>query len=253
MKYEAKPLQKGIPHRRSRECGAGWSMRSEDLWPILIRSNSRGLKIQINPPCNQRLINLIFVRMNKLYIIAGPNGAGKTTASYTILPEIFDCKEFVNADEIAKGISPFNQESVAIKAGKIMLQRIDELLENNVSFAFETTLSSKSYAPLIKEIQTKEYEVILLFLLLDSADLAVQRVKTRVAEGGHHIPEDVIRRRFEKGLNNLFNLYIPIVDKWILVNNSEEGFTIISEGTKDETVIKNQLIWNNLKQKYDGN
>lgn len=111
--------------------------------------------------------------MKKLYIIAGPNGAGKTTASYTILPEIFDCKEFVNADEIAKGISPFNPDNVGIKAGRIMLLRIQELLNNEDSFAFETALSTKSYIGLIKKAQERNYEVILLFLALDSQELAI--------------------------------------------------------------------------------
>ncbi len=191
--------------------------------------------------------------MKRLYIIAGPNGAGKTTASYTILPDIFDCNEFVNADEIAKGISPFNPEKVGVKAGRIMLQRINELLENKESFAFETTLSTKSYVGLIKKARQLNYEVILLFLALDSQELALKRVKTRVKEGGHNIPEEVIRRRFEKGLHNLFNLYIPIVDKWLLIDNSGENFEFIGEGTNVETIVKNEKIWISLKEKYHGN
>jgi predicted ABC-type ATPase len=191
--------------------------------------------------------------MKRLYIIAGPNGAGKTTASYTILPEIFDCKEFVNADEIAKGISPFNPDNVGIKAGRIMLSRIQELLDKEVSFAFETTLSTKSYTGLIKKAQEKDYEIILLFLILDSQELAIKRVQTRVQEGGHNIPKEVIKRRFKNGLNNLFNLYIPIVDKWIIIDNSGENFEVIGEGYKNETVIKNQKVWATLKDKYYGN
>ena len=191
--------------------------------------------------------------MNKLYIIAGPNGAGKTTASYTILPEIFYCSEFVNADEIARGISPFNPERVSIKAGRIMLQRIRELLDNEESFAFETTLSTKSYTELIKKAQEKEYEVILLFLALNSHELAIKRVKIRVEEGGHNIPEEVIKRRFDKGLQNLFKLYLPIVDKWIIVDNSGEKFEFIGEGSYDKTIVKNKKIWTILKDKYNGN
>ncbi len=191
--------------------------------------------------------------MNRIYIIAGPNGAGKTTASYTILPEIFECNEFVNADEIAKGISPFKPEKVALKAGRIMLERIDELINNNESFAFETTLATKSYVALIKEAKLKNYEIILLFLALDSQELALKRVKTRVKEGGHNIPEDVIKRRFEKGLYNLFNLYIPIVDKWLLVDNSGEHFEFISEGAHTEITVKNKMRWELLKEKYYGN
>ena len=191
--------------------------------------------------------------MNRIYIIAGPNGAGKTTASYTILPEIFECNEFVNADEIAKGISPFNPEKVAFKAGRIMLERIKELLDNKESFAFETTLSTKSYVGFIKEAKQQNYEIILLFLALDSQELALKRVKTRVEEGGHNIPEEVIKKRFEKGLYNLFNLYIPIVDKWLLIDNSGENFEFISEGTNTETTVKNKMRWDLLKEKYYGN
>ena len=191
--------------------------------------------------------------MKILYIIAGPNGAGKTTASYTILPEIFECKEFVNADEIARGISPFNPENVGVRAGRIMLSRIQELLDNEDSFAFETTLSTKSYTGLIKKAKEKDYEIILLFLTLDSQELAIKRVETRVKEGGHNIPIEVIKRRFENGLDNLFNLYIPIVDKWIIIDNSGENFEVIGEGYKSETIIKNQKVWSTLKEKYYDN
>lgn len=188
--------------------------------------------------------------MKKLYIIAGPNGAGKTTASYYILPEIFDCSEFVNADEIAKGISPFNPDSVAIQAGRIMLRRIHELVEGGKTFAVETTLSSNTYINFIEKAKNKEYEVILLFLKLNSEELAIERVATRVIEGGHNIPINVIRRRYRNGLKNLLQKYISIVDKWILVDNSEEKFKFIAEGAKDELVIKDDRVWNELNNKY---
>ncbi len=191
--------------------------------------------------------------MKRLYIIAGPNGAGKTTASYTILPDIFDCNEFVNADEIARGLSPFNPESVSIKAGRLMLQRIQELLETNESFAFETTLSTKSYVGFVKQAQQQKYEVVLLFLALDSHELAIRRVKTRVDEGGHDIPEDVIKRRFDKGFLNLFQLYLPIVDQWILVDNSGENFDFVARGSYDEIIVQNEKLWITLKDKYYGN
>lgn len=191
--------------------------------------------------------------MKRLYIIAGPNGAGKTTASYTILPDIFDCNEFVNADEIARGLSPFNPESVSIKAGRLMLQRISELLETGKSFSFETTLSTRSYTELVKQAQERKYEVVLLFLALDSHELAIKRVRTRVDEGGHNIPEDIVKRRFDKGLLNLFQLYIRIVDKWILVNNSGENFDFVAQGSYDEIVVQNEELWKTLKDKYYGN
>lgn len=128
----------------------------------------------------------------KLYIIAGCNGAGKTTASFTILPEILDCREFVNADEIARGLSPFQPEKVAFEAGRIMLNRINELLLANENFAFETTLSTRSYKNKIIEAKESGYQTTLLFFWLQSADIAKERVRTRVLEGGHHIEADVI-------------------------------------------------------------
>lgn len=141
--------------------------------------------------------------MPNLYIISGCNGAGKTTASFTVLPEMLNCREFVNADEIARGISPFNIESVAIQAGKIMLNRIDELLKQGIDFAIETTLTTKSYLNTIKRAKEAGYKISLLYFWLNDVELAIERVKTRVAEGGHHIPEDVIRRRYFKGIENL--------------------------------------------------
>jgi predicted ABC-type ATPase len=192
--------------------------------------------------------------MKNIYIIAGPNGAGKTTVSYTILPEIFNCDEFVNADEIAKGLSPFNPDAVAIKSGRMMLQRINDLLANNKSFALETTLATKSYTSLIRKAKSKGYTVTLLFLSLVSIELAINRVSIRVEEGGHHIPTDVIKRRFVKGLKNLFNLYIPIVDKWLLINNSEKEFKTIARGSITGTFfVENETIWQQLKTTYYDN
>ena len=132
--------------------------------------------------------------MPNLYIIAGCNGAGKTTASFTILPEMLNCKEFVNADSIAAGLSPFNPESVAIEAGRLMLLRIHELMKTGVDFAFETTLATRSYVSLVKAAQQAGYKVKLLFIWLDSSLTAIQRVADRVAEGGHNIPKDIIER-----------------------------------------------------------
>lgn len=132
------------------------------------------------------------MNQKNLYIIAGCNGAGKTTASFTILPEILDCKEFVNADEIAKGLSPFQPEKVAFEAGRIMLNRIEELFREGENFAFETTLATKSYKEKILRARENGYQTILLFFWLKNTDLAKERVKTRVKEGGHNFPEDVI-------------------------------------------------------------
>lgn len=155
-----------------------------------------------------------------LYIIAGCNGAGKTTASFTILPEIIECKEFVNADEIAKGLSPFQPEKVAFEAGRIMINRINELLSENESFAFETTLSTRSYRNKIIQAQKQGYSVTLLFFWLNNVDLAKERVKIRVKEGGHNIPRKVIERRYFKGIYNLFDIYLPIADGILIFDNS---------------------------------
>jgi predicted ABC-type ATPase len=189
--------------------------------------------------------------MTYLYIIAGCNGAGKTTASYTILPEMLNCREFVNADEIAKGISPFQPEKAAIDAGKIMLARINELISSRIDFSFETTLAPKYFVNLIKEAQRKGYFVTLVFFWLNTVDLAIERVKSRVSEGGHDIPEDTIRRRYQSGIKNLINLYIPVCDYWILINNSENPFKIVAEGLKNtELDIKDNLAWDKINRQY---
>lgn len=189
-----------------------------------------------------------------LYIIAGCNGAGKTTASFTILPEILDCKEFVNADEIAKGLSPFQPEKVAFEAGRIMLHRINELLETNKIFAFETTLATKSYKSKIKIAQEKNYKVILLFFWLQDVDLAIERVKTRVKEGGHNIEIEVIKRRYVNGISNLFNIYLPIANEVMIFDNSFGKPELIAEKTLDTEIdIINNIKYNRLKKYYDEN
>lgn len=182
-----------------------------------------------------------------MYIIAAPNGAGKTTASFAILPEMFMCEEFVNADEIAAGLSPFHPEKVSIQAGRLMLERINILLEAGATFAFETTLATKSYVNLIRRAHLLGYRVNLIFLALKSTDLAIQRVSTRVAEGGHHIPTEVIVRRFEHGLNNFFHRYAPVVDQWMLVDNSSDPFRLIAHGDATHSFVLEGQTWNLLK------
>lgn len=183
-----------------------------------------------------------------LYIIAGCNGAGKTTASFTILPEIIFCKEFVNADEIAKGLSPFQPEKVAFEAGRIMINRINELLKNNESFAFETTLATKSYKSKIAEAQQKGYTVTLLFFWLQSIELAKERVKTRVAEGGHNILPEVIERRYTRGIKNLFDIYLPIVDGAFIFDNSNGNHELLAQKTIDDNlIIIDEYKFNKLK------
>jgi predicted ABC-type ATPase len=157
----------------------------------------------------------------KLYIIAGCNGAGKTTASFNILPEMLNCQEFVNADEIARGISPFHPENVALEAGRIMLNRIDELIREGSDFAFETTLATRSFQHTISKAKSKGYSVMLLFFWLNSIDLAKDRVKQRVLEGGHFIDQNTITRRYKNGIRNLFEIYVPVCDITLIYDNSQ--------------------------------
>lgn len=164
-----------------------------------------------------------------LYIIAGCNGAGKTTASYSVLPDLLYCREFVNADEIAKGLSPFNPESVAVEAGKLMLRRIDVLLGQKKTFAFETTLAARSYVSLVKRAKVEGYKVILLFFWLSSPEMAVDRVAKRVSEGGHDIPVETIYRRYHAGLKNFFSVYAPVVDSWMFFDNVDDSRLIASK------------------------
>lgn len=157
----------------------------------------------------------------KIVIIAGPNGAGKTTFAQEFLPNEARCPIFINADLIASGLSPFQPEQAAIRAGKLMLKEIESYVQQGKSFAFETTLSGKLYAMKISLWQAKNYEVKLIYLSLPSVEMAINRVASRVANGGHHIPEDVIRRRFETGWENFNTIYKPIVNNWIHYDNSE--------------------------------
>ena len=186
--------------------------------------------------------------MPKLYIISGCNGSGKTTASYTILPEILNCREFVNADNIALGISPFNPEKVAFEAGRVMLERIKDLLNREKDFAFETTLAARFYTSFIKEAKKKDYEVTLLYLWLSSPEMAKERVAARVLKGGHDIPEKDIERRYFRGIKNLFELYIPLCDNWMVIDNMDTVPEVIAQGSIDESEaqIKNKDIWKQI-------
>lgn len=203
----------------------------------------------------KKFVNLFLIMNNKnLYIIAGCNGAGKTTASFTILPEILYCKEFVNADEIAKGLSPFQPEKVSIEAGRIMLKRINELLKENESFAFETTLSTKSYKSKIIKAKEKGYRVTLLFFWLQSVDLAKERVRIRVSEGGHDIDPEVIGRRYVRGIKNLFDIYLPIVDGVLVFDNSEGRHELVADKHIDNFLnIINKEKFNLLMNYYENN
>lgn len=185
----------------------------------------------------------------KLYIISGCNGAGKTTASFNILPDLLNCKEFVNADEIARGLSPFQPEKVSIEAGRLMLKRIEELINSNQDFSFETTLSTKSFIKTIEKAKSKSYYITLIFFWLESVELAKDRVQKRVIEGGHNIEPDVIERRYKVGIKNLFHLYSNKVDSLLIFDNSKPESELIAEKEieNENFTIHNSQKFNKLK------
>ncbi len=184
--------------------------------------------------------------MPRLYIISGCNGSGKTTASYTLLPELLDCSEFVNSDEFAKSLSPFAPESAYIMASRYMLKKIEYLFDRRSDFCLETTLATRSLVKMIKSAQDKGYFVTVIYFWLNSPDMAVERVAKRVAAGGHNIPEDTIRRRYNLGLNYFFNVYMPVCDKWILADNSTPPFKVVAEGSKKGMQIRETHLYNKI-------
>lgn len=185
--------------------------------------------------------------MPSLYVIGGANGSGKTTVALTVLPRFLKVFEYVNADAIAAGLSPLNPESMAMRSGRLMLERLQSLTEMGVDFAFETTLAARTFVHFIEDCKARGYTINLIYLWLPSADLAVERVAKRVASGGHHISAEVVRRRYERGLKNLVGLYLPISDGWMIFDNSAEEFRLIAECIIDEQPsIYDQTIWNQI-------
>jgi predicted ABC-type ATPase len=184
-------------------------------------------------------------------IIAGPNGAGKTTAAPFLLRRAWGVTQFVNADIIAQGISMFDAEGAAMEAGRVMLKRLHELGEKRMNFAFETTLASRSFAPWIVKLKAAGYRFRLHYLWIPSADLAVTRVAERVLLGGHHVPDDVIRRRYATGLENFCRVYAPLADGWRMYNNKGiKGPQLIAAGSASRTTeVANGEVWE-LIRKY---
>jgi len=165
---------------------------------------------------------------------------------------MLQCEEFVNVDEIAKGLSPFNPDKAAIEAGRLMLQKMKKLIKQKKDFAFETTLSPRSYVNLVQKARDEGYHVTLLFFWLNSTDLAIERVKSRVKEGGHDIADHVIKRRYYNGLVNLFQRYIPICDYWIIMDNSKLKAELVAEGFfQNDSIIKNNSIFEQIFQTYN--
>ncbi len=169
------------------------------------------------------------MKHKSVYIIAGPNGSGKTTFAKLFLPDYVQCPNFVNADMIAQGLAPFEPRAAALKAGKLVLQQIHEYAGRGVDFAFETTLSGKSYVNLLGELKGKSYALHLFFLWIPSPELAIARIKERVQEGGHHVPAEDVRRRFGRGMHNFFHLYEFLLDSWMMFDNSRAKPVLIAK------------------------
>ena len=181
----------------------------------------------------------------QIIVIAGPNGAGKTSLAPFLLQDRYGEFPFVNADAIASGLSAFEPESVAIEAGRVMLNRLHELSERRDNFAFESTLAARSYAPWLSRLRQQGYEVHLLFVWLRSVDLAIERVAERVRRGGHHIPSQELRRRYQRGIINLFDLYMPVADTWAVYDNSEQNqpSLVATGGAKSAPRIPRPDLW----------
>jgi predicted ABC-type ATPase len=178
-------------------------------------------------------------------ILAGPNGAGKTTCAAALLPVDLHIRQFVNADTIAAGLSAFAPETAAIQAGRVMLRRLAELARERQSFAFETTGASRSFAPFLRRLQEEGYRLHIIFVWLRTPELAVQRVAARVSQGGHSVPESVVRRRYRRGLSNFLRLYRPLADSWVFCDNSGDGPVVAARGIRE--VVTEVL----LQERYD--
>ncbi len=175
--------------------------------------------------------------MDEIVIIGGPNGAGKTTAAQLLVPQGLEISEFVNADEIARGLSPFNLEHAALAAGRLMLERIRELIKYRQSFAFETTCAGRTQLPTLRKCKADDWRLTLVYLWLPSPQAALDRVARRVREGGHGIPDDVVVRRYWAGLANLRLLYLPLADVAVIYDNSDGQRTLIAERLPEGSLV----------------
>jgi predicted ABC-type ATPase len=185
-----------------------------------------------------------------LYVIAGPNGAGKTTFAKEFLPHFAHCEEFVNADLIATGLSPFDPGAVAMQAGRLVVTRIRELVRDKHDFGFETTLSGRAYLRLLKNAKKRGFRLRLFFLWLPDENLAVKRVADRVRQGGHNVPELDIRRRYGRGLINFWTLYRPLIQDWVFFDNSQQIPRVILYGQETGYNVVDLAAWEGLKRKW---
>ncbi len=186
--------------------------------------------------------------MNKIcYIIAGPNGAGKTTFALNYLPNLTKCKKFINADMIAAGLSPLNPELSQMKASRIFLNEIKQSARNSEDFAFETTLSGKTYAKFINNMKKDNWNINLIYLWIPNVEFSKLRVQERVIQGGHNIPIEAIQRRYQKTISNLFNLYMPICDTTVCFDHSLEQPRLIFDNLNNSFTIHNKEIYKNME------
>ena len=192
--------------------------------------------------------------MNKrnVYIVAGPNGSGKTTFAIEFLPEYASCKHFINADLIARGLSPFSPGAAAITAGKLVLEQIHQFANRGVDFAFETTLSGKLYVNLFKSLKKKGYKIHLFFLWIPEANLAVSRIQSRVAQGGHDVPTRDVLRRFDRSITNFFTLYQSLADSWMLFDNAGFIPVLIAQGRNGKVNVINKNVYDTIIQGIEG-
>jgi len=182
--------------------------------------------------------------LKDIVIIGGPNGAGKTTAAPAVVPRELGIREFVNADEIARGLSPFNAQHAAVAAGRLMIERMRALVRSGASFAFETTCAGRAYIPWLRGCKARGWRVTLLFLWLPTPEAALDRVARRVRQGGHGVPTDVVIRRWKAGVANMRGLYLPLSDVAVIYDNSDAGRTLIAERTLGvPLVVHDALQW----------
>jgi predicted ABC-type ATPase len=186
-----------------------------------------------------------------VYVIAGPNGAGKTTFASKFLPDFVQCREFLNADLIAAGLSPFAPEPQNVRAGRLLLERIRDLAEARVDFGFETTLSGRTYVKLLGDMRASGYRIVLFFLWLPSAEMAVARVENRVRQGGHHVPSDAVRRRYGTGIRNLFRLYHPLLTGWWLYDASRLPPRLVAKKEQGRLTINQKRLYKRIEQQAE--
>ena len=185
------------------------------------------------------------------YIIAGPNGAGKTTFATEFLPLYANCRNFINADLIARGLSPFDPDAAMLRAGRTVLDRIAEFTEARTTFAFETTLSGRSYAPLLRGMKKAGFRLHMFYLWIPSPELALLRIRDRVVSGGHNVPERDVRRRFSRTLGNLFALYRPLLDTLHFFDNSSDTPRLIFKDESGQTAISDAVLYAELRRQFE--